>query len=86
MLGNFAQQILTLFRHRGFEVSVSAYAGQPVISIFDPVRNAETCLGVSPSNERAVLTRLVREFGLADAVDALDPSFSGTPQPEPLPV
>ena len=85
MLGHFAQQILTLFRRRGYEVVVSAHAGHPVISIYDPIRNAETCLGVTAGSERAVFTRLAHDYGLADAVDLIDPVFSGSPRPEAVP-
>ena len=81
MLGHFAQQTLALFRQSGYEVVVSAYHGHPVVSIFDPVRNAETCLGVTADAERDIFTRLARDFGLADGLDGLDPSFSDATPP-----
>ena len=74
MLSEFAQKVLDYIRFNGCDVEVSQHRGASVVSIFDPHRKAETCIGVTPDQQQEIFTRLALDYCDADQRAELVPS------------
>ena len=74
MLSTFAKNVLSQIELNGYEINIIKHRGVPVISVYDADRNAETCIGVTPDQQREVFTRLALDYCSDDQRMRLVPS------------